>query len=536
MRIHTLHQFFISCVVRGFLINRCAFQIKIKMSLSNEIESNFSNGSGRGLVLQSFTYRGINFKFHSFLNPIDRQLLISGNEFAKSLGYKSHTSFLHALNKNKDLYVIWSDLVEDIRNTAINNDLNKLLQTPKNWQPGTILINITGINLLLIQSRIPFARELTQWICKDVLPNIYEHGQYTLKKNASTRDDRDEEPCSSKSVRTGQSLQIEWYAQQMTEMKENYSRQIVRYEEERQNNKMQIVRYEEERQENKMQLARYEEERREDKLQLRLKDAKCEDLTNKLCASNVDKERLKHEAFRNMRSFMLYNLLADDNIKANEDMVRILSTLEDRVIPVIEKQHQEPYLALYKYLDSAQNPCVKVVRGQLHHIESCSKNLGRIDLNKRSDQWKITGKEFFRVKFPNSVALWNNVKEKYPHSFYGMETFNTNVKILTEEELLEKFNKDLEDARKNEKFPTSQNKAFLKLNLKNADEVIVKCFIRPDEIEEVLSEMFLGIIKEIEKEIRPSVARRDTLDYTDDDIKNFFKTNFQIVRKDGENT
>lgn len=248
------------------------------------------------------------------------------------------------------------------------------------------------------------------------------------------------------------------------------------------------------------------------------------------------RENYSREALRNMRSFILYSLLADDNIKANDEMVRIINATGDRIIPVIEKQHQEQYLALYKYLNYAQEPCVKVVRGHLQHIESCSKNLGRIDLNKRSDQWKITGREFFRIKIPNSIALWNSVKEKYPHSFYGMEIFNTNVKILTGEELLEKFKKDLEDAKKNEKCPTSQNKAFLKLNLKSTDDVIEWCLIRPDEIEDILSDMFLSIIKEIETEIQPSIARRDTLDYTDDDIRNFFKTNFQNIKRDDKNT
>ena len=42
----------------------------------------------------------------------------------------------------------------------------------KNEQESTIFLNEAGLYLLVLQSKLPFAREFKRWIVKDVLPNI----------------------------------------------------------------------------------------------------------------------------------------------------------------------------------------------------------------------------------------------------------------------------------------------------------------------------------------------------------------------------
>ena len=42
----------------------------------------------------------------------------------------------------------------------------------KNEQESTIFLNEAGLYSLVLQSKLPFAREFKRWIVKDVLPNI----------------------------------------------------------------------------------------------------------------------------------------------------------------------------------------------------------------------------------------------------------------------------------------------------------------------------------------------------------------------------
>ena len=42
----------------------------------------------------------------------------------------------------------------------------------KNVQESTIFLNEAGLYSLVLQSKLPFAREFKRWIIKDVLPNI----------------------------------------------------------------------------------------------------------------------------------------------------------------------------------------------------------------------------------------------------------------------------------------------------------------------------------------------------------------------------
>ena len=50
----------------------------------------------------------------------------------------------------------------------------------KNEQESTIFLNEAGLYSLVLQSKLPFAREFKRWILKDVLPNIRKNGKYCL--------------------------------------------------------------------------------------------------------------------------------------------------------------------------------------------------------------------------------------------------------------------------------------------------------------------------------------------------------------------
>ena len=50
----------------------------------------------------------------------------------------------------------------------------------KNEQESTIFLKEAGLYSLVLQSKLPFAREFKRWIVKDVLPNIRKNGNYCL--------------------------------------------------------------------------------------------------------------------------------------------------------------------------------------------------------------------------------------------------------------------------------------------------------------------------------------------------------------------
>lgn len=102
------------------------------------------------LKFQSLYFRDIKLEFYSIINPLDGGVLISGKQFAKSVGFKTaHASLLQALNNDKDLYIKWIDFVSRLKERKVVTSSIRL-QTPKNWQPETIMINIAGVNTLLL--------------------------------------------------------------------------------------------------------------------------------------------------------------------------------------------------------------------------------------------------------------------------------------------------------------------------------------------------------------------------------------------------
>ena len=50
----------------------------------------------------------------------------------------------------------------------------------KNEQESTIFLNEVGLYLLVLQSKLPFAREFKRWTVKGVLSNIRKNGNYCL--------------------------------------------------------------------------------------------------------------------------------------------------------------------------------------------------------------------------------------------------------------------------------------------------------------------------------------------------------------------
>ena len=85
----------------------------------------------------------------------------------------------------------YSNLLKAIRTHIDSEDKEEMLELLykggaqnghpfRNVQRETIYVNESGLYSLVLQSKLPFAREFKRWIVKDVLPNIRKNGNYCL--------------------------------------------------------------------------------------------------------------------------------------------------------------------------------------------------------------------------------------------------------------------------------------------------------------------------------------------------------------------
>ncbi len=90
-----------------------------------------------------------------------------GKYAAEQLGYSNTRD---ALNNYVD---------EDDKNTVAIRDGNK-------GNPNMVIINESGLYSLILQSKMPKAKEFKKWVTKEVLPSIRKTGKYEMKNPNDT--------------------------------------------------------------------------------------------------------------------------------------------------------------------------------------------------------------------------------------------------------------------------------------------------------------------------------------------------------------
>lgn len=121
------------------------------------------------LVLNSFDFE------NSSLTTIQGGSLIwfLGKEVADILGYKNSRD---ALNKHID---------EEDKKTLMYKDCREMRQANMIWNSNDYsnktLINESGLYSLVLSSKMPNAKKFKHWVTSEVLPNLRQNGNYSIK-------------------------------------------------------------------------------------------------------------------------------------------------------------------------------------------------------------------------------------------------------------------------------------------------------------------------------------------------------------------
>lgn len=120
------------------------------------------------LVLQSYSLEGLDLKFYSFIHPETGELWATGNDIARSLGYKDIRHAIYDNIKNPTFKCKWSNLIQGVGS----------IPTPSNWQKNTTMINEGGIHRLVMSCNLENLDRFKDWVCGEVLPSIRKSGAY----------------------------------------------------------------------------------------------------------------------------------------------------------------------------------------------------------------------------------------------------------------------------------------------------------------------------------------------------------------------
>lgn len=123
------------------------------------------------LTAQSFTTHGLHFNFTAFVCPETRKVWVSGNDFARSLGYVLYADavYYHVTDKRKNKMKFFKLL-------SGNATVHRL---PRLWQRTTVMINARGMHdLILASAYVRDANSLVSCFEQTILPTIARTGRY----------------------------------------------------------------------------------------------------------------------------------------------------------------------------------------------------------------------------------------------------------------------------------------------------------------------------------------------------------------------
>ena len=243
-------------------------------------------------------------------------------------------------------------------------------------------------------------------------------------------------------------------------------------------------------------------------------------------------------------AYGLYGLLAQHNMKENDDLRKTLANISDRVVPSLTNQpDKDPYLTCYTYPGSL---LVKVTRCQNKMVEERDRILKRMNDNTKTKRVKMDDKyewlrgceKFHQVKCPNPIMLWNEIKQSFPYFTFGFRFKNrsrTEIEFLSETDLRDKY---FELFKIYEKVWNASNSAviskrekyvakeFESLNFADVNDAVQKCLTPTIEVKEKVIGVINSAIEEIHKESEAkSSAIRDPTKFAPTEVKRFLQTN-----------
>ena len=100
--------------------------------------------------------------FYAFIHPISKELWMTGSDIARCLEYKYPKDALRD-NVSEEYKLKWNELIKDLASPP------KLIP---NFQPHTTMINASGLNQLILRSKLPNAKIIQKWMFEEVLPSL----------------------------------------------------------------------------------------------------------------------------------------------------------------------------------------------------------------------------------------------------------------------------------------------------------------------------------------------------------------------------
>nr|AMO27741.1 BRO-C [Lymantria dispar multiple nucleopolyhedrovirus]QDE14927.1 bro-c [Lymantria dispar multiple nucleopolyhedrovirus] len=415
------------------------------------------------------------------------KFLYAGHGIAEVLGYKQPKDAIRAHVKPQ-----WKTTWEEI-NGAINRrplaTSSIHSQTPPNWQPNTVFISEAGVYALIMRSKLPAAEEFQRWLFEEVLPELRKTGKYSMQQASCDADgvvnyekrfaDAQMESLQLKLKLSEANTAIAKYDTTISEMKRNYEHQMAEYKE------------------------------REHKMQLQMKDMQ------------LAMQRLSAVANMTMTQFAVNALLAKDNIAENEKMRGTLAEVSGRVVPALaDRPDKEEYLTGYERTTNGKRK-IRMCRSQLNEIQQQDKAAKRYrdeasrpatrsgpppSIPKRY-AWLKDSEKFLQLKCPNPVAVWLKVRMEQPHMFYGLRYTNklkTEVEVLDERELREKYAKDAAMCERNKQIHSKRIDEFRALGLLSADDCVARCLTPGLEAKERIHAVAEDILNKLDADLAPS--------------------------------
>lgn len=226
-------------------------------------------------------------------------------------------------------------------------------------------------------------------------------------------------------------------------------------------------------------------------IQLENENVKIQQLTNE-----YDEIMKKNNEMKYLRDSTNEHALKDItnrvNVTTNKKDTQAYKKEKDKLRDA-NKQH---YIVCYEYACAISGrKRVRIARNQWISIRTLdrmikARHASSAMLQKYGDWLLQRPVKFLQIKCPNSIELWNLVRELYPHKFYGFIFTNKScaeIELLSRDQLLEKYHQDL-------KF---ENPMLQKLKLKGKQDLLEKCFTSDEECKDLFTHIINSTIDHI---------------------------------------
>lgn len=437
------------------------------------------------------------------------------NTFAEALGYNNPYKGVrdHVSPKNVTEY-------KEFRSDRCGRT-DESSPLPRNVQPNTKFINRAGVLQLITSSDMPAAKAFQTWNHNELLPKLCQDGDYNMTRDAPTNI---QIGMRAVHAATNKGARAPWFREPCGDNVAQFDRQFAAAQSENYELKLELTktvakydaRIAELQLTNERQVSAMRDQHQRQVSEMR------DEHQRQICEMRDEHQRqiskLKEHEFRikmavrdvmyasnDTTGQMLANaMLADENIRINEEMYARLQSVRHRVVPALDERPDKAEMLVGYVRGGGRDGTpleFKMMRCQRFRLDLCDKLQKRYDTVGRpppaSYEWLRTYRKFFEVECANAVTLWNKVRADNPHFFYGVPYTNascTDMVVLTETQLREAYRRDASNVS------SMTCDEFEALELHDENEAVRRCLVRPGEAIESFHRMVKQVLVSTYKE------------------------------------